>query len=403
MDQPPLEQSPDQQPESPPTLPIGAYGQYGSHYYGYAYPYPGAMPSPYGQPVGTNGPAKASFVLGILGFFAVTAILGVVFGGIGLAQTKRTGQRGRGFAATGLGFGLAWILLFGTVGVLGVVNRPDPAVRDARGTVVRAGQVALFDLRAGDCFSDPNAVGSASKAIGSVTARPCRSAHDAEAFAVPEASGPDGATAASADYPGTAALQADAQAACKKALPGYVFDDMSIPLSVRTVSYAPDAHAWAAGKRQFLCSLESTAALTRSLREDETVLSPDQARYLKAVGEFNRQVRLINDTDPSAGLPTWQGLAADMAAIAEREDDALTGGWPPDVQRAVDRLIARQAPAIPLYRLAARAGTVHDVQGLLENGMNLIDGDDALTIRHALGLSTNQGQAPNTDAEILYG
>jgi hypothetical protein len=403
MDQPPLEQSPDQLPEYQAPLPVGAYDQHPSHYYGYGYPYPGSLPSPYDQPVGTNGLAKASFVLGILGFFAVTAILSAVFGGIALAQTKRTGQRGRGFAATGLSFGLAWIVLLGTLVVLGVVDRPDPAVRDAHGTVVQAGRVALFDLRAGDCFSDPNAAGAAPKAIDSVTASPCRAPHDAEAFALPAASGPDGAAGGSADYPGTAKLQADAQAACKKALGDYVFDDMSVPRSVRTVSYAPDAHAWAAGKRRFLCSLESTAALTRSLREDDTVLSADQARYLKAVGEFNREVRLIDDADPAADLATWQGLAADMAAIADREDDALTGGWPPDVQRAVDRLIARQAPAIPLYRLAAKAGTVRDVGGLLDRGMSLIDGDDAFTIRHALGLSTNQGQAPNTDAEILYG
>src|SRR5690348_15618824 len=98
MDQPPLEQSPDQLPEHPAPIPGYGYGEYRSDHH--------------------NGLAKASFVLGILGFFAVTAVLGVVFGGVALAQTKRTGQRGRGFAVTGLSFGLAWIVLLGTLVVL---------------------------------------------------------------------------------------------------------------------------------------------------------------------------------------------------------------------------------------------------------------------------------------------
>lgn len=57
--------------------------------YGYGYPPP--------RPPGTNGMAIAGFVLA---FFCTP--LGIVFSAIGLSQTSRTGQSGRGLAIAGL-------------------------------------------------------------------------------------------------------------------------------------------------------------------------------------------------------------------------------------------------------------------------------------------------------------
>ena len=69
--------------------------------YRYGVPPP---PPPYGYgwgpqtpPPGTNGMAIAGFVLA---FFCTP--LGIVFSAIGLSQTNRTGQSGRGLAIAGL-------------------------------------------------------------------------------------------------------------------------------------------------------------------------------------------------------------------------------------------------------------------------------------------------------------
>ncbi len=106
-----------------PATPWNTYGQPPSGYYGYG--------PVYGPPEGTNGMAIASLVLGILGFFGVSAILALIFGCIGLSATKRTGQRGRGLAISGLTLAGAWIALFATLIVVGIVTLPKAPVRDA--------------------------------------------------------------------------------------------------------------------------------------------------------------------------------------------------------------------------------------------------------------------------------
>ena len=347
-------------------------------------------------PPGTNGMAKASFVLGILGFFGVTAILSLVFGCISLPKTKRTGQRGRGFAIAGLSFSAAWLVLFATVGVVGVVITPHAATRDASGKVTGAGTVALFELKTGDCFTDPNAANTGSaQTVGDVTAMPCKASHDAEVYGVQPWSGGSGV------YPGFDQLQASAKNLCGIAFRAYVYDTMSVPQGVRKAYYVPEAAAWAHGERRLLCAMESPAKLTRSLREDSSVLNPDQARYAKAIQDFNDQVQLIDGTDQGAGVGTWQKLASDMASIASRENEDLTGTWPAGAQKAIDAMVAKQGKAIPLYRLAARAPDAPDAQVLLSEALAYVDSDDALTARSALGLSTRQGQAPNTGTDIL--
>jgi len=364
--------------------------------YGPAYG-PGYGPAYAPPPPGTDGLAVASFVLGILGFFGVTAILSTVFGCIAVSRTKHTGRKGRGYAVGGLAFSGAWLVLLVVLVVVGVVMAPTPATRDASGTVTKSGSVALFALRTGDCFVDPQASG---RSLSDVTAVPCRTAHNAEVFAVP----PPGGTSSGA-YPGTVPLQNQGQAICQKALDDYVYDQLSLPRAVRATVYVPQSEAWADGSRHLVCVLESSASLGRSLREDATTLNPDQARYLKAVSDFDRQVRLISDADASndasRSLASWQTMAEDMAGIARREGDALSGTWPAAAQRRISALVARQGKAIPLYELAAKARTVEDVRTLLGDALGYVDSDDATAVRSSLGLSTTQGQAPNTGRDMI--
>lgn len=63
------------------------------------------------KPQGTNSLAIAGFVLSICGFFTgITFIIGLILSAVGLSQTKKTGQDGRGLAIAGT--------VIGTVGTV---------------------------------------------------------------------------------------------------------------------------------------------------------------------------------------------------------------------------------------------------------------------------------------------
>lgn len=88
--------------------------------YGTQNPY-AAQGNPYGQPAETNPLALTAMICGLVGLvFPIAALGGIIFGHIGLSQTKRTGQAGRGFALTGLISGyvvtalwvLGWLVYF---------------------------------------------------------------------------------------------------------------------------------------------------------------------------------------------------------------------------------------------------------------------------------------------------
>ena len=81
--------------------------------------------------------ALASMILGIFGitvglcliFFPLIPILAVVFGHIGLSQTRSTGAPGRGYAITGLvtGYiGIALAILWLVATIIGTFTSPMP-------------------------------------------------------------------------------------------------------------------------------------------------------------------------------------------------------------------------------------------------------------------------------------
>ena len=117
-------------PPVPPAPPPPAYT--------YAPP-PGFPPPPPAYPVKakTNGLALASMILGIVGitvglcliFFPVMPILAVVFGHLGLSQTRTTGAPGRGYAIAGLvtGYiGIALAILWLIAIIFGTFTSPIP-------------------------------------------------------------------------------------------------------------------------------------------------------------------------------------------------------------------------------------------------------------------------------------
>jgi Domain of unknown function (DUF4190) len=69
----------------------------------------------------TSGMAIAGFVLGLLGFGVITAILGIVFGAVALSRIRTTGQGGKGLAIAGIVLGSCWLALFVILIVIGAV------------------------------------------------------------------------------------------------------------------------------------------------------------------------------------------------------------------------------------------------------------------------------------------
>ena len=77
---------------------------------------PGGMPG--GQPQG-NGMAVAGLVLGIIGLVFcwvailgwILALLGVIFGGLGMGKANKIGGRGKGMAVAGLVCGVLGLII----------------------------------------------------------------------------------------------------------------------------------------------------------------------------------------------------------------------------------------------------------------------------------------------------
>ena len=174
-------------------------------------PYPSCAPYPQTPqvPPGTNGSAKAGLVFGIIPFMG--GLLGVVFGAIGLSQTRRTGQRGRGMATAGLVLGIVWVLALGGAVVAGVLHSAD---RDDTGAVAEAGTGSAYDLAVGDCLPTV----PTGDAVDTVDLVPCAEQHTVEVFA--EFDLPDGR------YPGEDRVTELAETGCVARFRGFAGVDL---------------------------------------------------------------------------------------------------------------------------------------------------------------------------------
>ena len=95
-------------------------------------------------PPGTDGMAIAGFVLGLLGFVGISAILGIVFGAVALGRIRRTYQQGKGLAIAGIVLGSCWLALFVFLIVIGLAvggssTPPAPTFTGAAIQIVAAG------------------------------------------------------------------------------------------------------------------------------------------------------------------------------------------------------------------------------------------------------------------------
>lgn len=267
---PPVQYSPGQYTPSPPqysepyTQPMGAQPPpYQPDPYA---PYQGGQyPPAYMAPKsGTNGFAIASLITGICGF----VLLSVIFGFVGLAQTKKTGQKGRGLAIGGLVLSGLWIVGIATaviiVNLLGPTTNPpgggiglgtNTSTTDPDPTTPPGPRkVALEDLRAGDCVDGLKA----EELVSGLTVLPCTSPHDGEVYAVFNLTG--------TTFPGQTQSDQLAEDGCGDRLDAYspsANDDDNIGLFY----FSPTDSTWTAGDKSVICIAKGEKTkLTKSIR-----------------------------------------------------------------------------------------------------------------------------------------
>ena len=151
---------------------------------------------------------------------------------------------------------LAWVL-FAALALFGLVSSwVSSADRSESGEVTKSGDLAIDELRPGDCFNfkDPDA-----EEIDDVAARPCSEEHEYETFFV--GSMPAGA------FPEAAGFEAYVVATCEPAFATYV----GTPFEESRLGYTwiePTGSAWSEGARSIQCMLydPQTPRLTGSLK-----------------------------------------------------------------------------------------------------------------------------------------
>ena len=196
----------------------------------------------------TNGFAIAGLVFGLIGGL----LFSVVFSVIGLRQIRRDGGKGRGLAVTGLVLSGLWavgIVAFVVLGLLSSVDRgPD-------GQVTGAGDVALGDLRVGDCVQ----TWSESDSVSSVRVTPCTTPHAAQVVAADTLPAPK-----SAKYPGDASLDKTASASCTRSVEA--LDPAKLPAKGMSVAYfRPLADSWKQGDRTVTCLVVADTPMTATV------------------------------------------------------------------------------------------------------------------------------------------
>jgi hypothetical protein len=197
---------------------------------------------------GTNGFAITSFIFGLIG----GVLLSVIFGAIALSQLRRRQQGGRGFAITGLVLSGVWLLVVVAVIVSGILLRANRS--SATGQISKSGNVSIFSLRVGDCFQNPT---GGQLSVTNVTAVPCTTAHNAQAFAA--------FNAADASYPGNTSLLREASQGCRSRVSGNL-DRAKLTSTMSLHFLFPEQQSWADGHRRVTCLIvDSATDLTSSL------------------------------------------------------------------------------------------------------------------------------------------
>jgi Domain of unknown function (DUF4190)/Septum formation len=250
--------SPSAYPADGITAPYGGAGPYGAGAGPYEY---GATWPPPSQ--GVSRLAIASFVLGLLGAFLLTALLSVILGISAMADIRRSGQRGRGLAIAGFVLSGVWVAAIVGLIVIGAVtggsngNNPPSASGGSAGHSPATTQastpasVNVFSLPVGTCFDNPS---GNLFSINTVTPIACTKAHNAQVFAQFNVKG--------ASFPGTTAMERRADNGCNARITGHL--DQSKVTSTMSLHFIfPRQLSWDSGQRRVSCLIVDA---TRDLR-----------------------------------------------------------------------------------------------------------------------------------------
>lgn len=236
------------------------------------YPGPAApnFPPPVDYGSRTNPTAIVAIVLGFL-----LPLGGIIAGIVALTQIKRTAERGKGLAITGIAVGSVLTLFAVIGGILLVVlaglaaeeatTGPVPEISVPDGAEPSTPDDAttedtdVFTIAVGDCFNDL----PASEQVTSVGVLDCGAPHDYEVYSE--------ATVTDAEaFPGDEAVGAEADAACLAAFETFV----GIPWDSSALDFSyvvPTAESWDTGDRLVSClvfdpEVQTTGSLAGSVR-----------------------------------------------------------------------------------------------------------------------------------------
>lgn len=218
------------------------------------------VPSPVDYANRTNVVAIFAIVLGFL-----VPIGGIIAGVVGLAQVKRTGEKGRGLAIAGIVVGSVMTVL-GTIAVIAFVT--FVVIAGAAGDAAAPGDGGFTDpsedvpadvlsLSIGQCLDDVS-----TGIITSDNIVACDVPHTYEVFG--EVAVPDGS------FPGDGEIDSTAQQSCDEAFVSFV--GVSYDESTLEYTYvAPTSDTWELGDRQIACLItdpagETTGSLATSAR-----------------------------------------------------------------------------------------------------------------------------------------
>ncbi len=247
---------------------------------------PAAQPNPYaqpgdayppGSPYAPAGPARpptrpkglsvTAFVLGLLGCLPLASLATIAVGVAALVKKQAL----RGLAIAGIVLGLLWTVGGVVFFASGAASRLAESVQEAVDEVSSpeasgggsGGEVIESpDLRLGDCFNDPEALGvgpDEEYISGALERLPCEAPHALEVYHVADVPG--------AEYPGEDALLDEVEQACLGAFTHFV--GVQYQDSVIEVIYDyPTEETWEdLDDRSIVCAVTDGESTTVSLQD----------------------------------------------------------------------------------------------------------------------------------------
>jgi Domain of unknown function (DUF4190)/Septum formation len=204
-------------------------------------------------PSGTSGMAVAAFVLGLLGFLVITALVGIVLGSVAVSRVRKSLQGGKTLAILGIVFGAGWLVLLGALFAVGaIVGSFTVSTTNVPGSQ----EVPATSLATGDCFDWPSSFGT--QGVTFIEETPCGQPHNSQVVATFEASGSSGR------YPGATRLSALAERGCPGRVKGAVDSAKVNDLMSGRFLY-PLAGSWLGGQRDISCVIYSPTSLRSSI------------------------------------------------------------------------------------------------------------------------------------------